>query len=82
MQKWLARLIIAPLVLVLASVGLMASPAAAITGNFTPDFDHEYVGLIAFYDADGEFVHRCSGTLLSPTVFLTAGHCIDISGAL
>ena len=81
MQKWFARLIIAPLALVLASVGLMASPAAAITGNFTPDFDHEYVGLIAFYDADGEFVHRCSGTLLSPTVFLTAGHCIDISEA-
>ena len=33
MQKWLARLIIAPLALVLASVGLLASPAAAITGT-------------------------------------------------
>jgi hypothetical protein len=33
------------------------------------------VGLVVFYDANDEFLWRCSGTLLTPLVFLTAGHC-------
>ncbi len=45
------------------------SPAEA------PDNVHTWVGLIDFYDAGGEFFQRCSGSLISPTKFLTAGHC-------
>ena len=56
-----------------------AAPAGAITGNFVEDNEHPYVGLIAFYDADGEFTHRCSGSLITDTVVLTAGHCTDAS---
>ncbi|WP_107773949.1 trypsin-like serine protease [Nocardioides sediminis] len=52
-----------------------APPAAAITGDFVEDFEHPYVGLVALYDEDGAYLQRCSGTLLSSTVFLTAGHC-------
>ena len=37
--------------------------------------DHPYVGLMVA-DVDGEPAWRCSGTLISPTVFLTAGHCV------
>ncbi len=61
-------------------LGLLTAgaPAQAVTGNFVPDFEHEYVGLIVFYDADGEFLWRCSGSLLTDTVFLTAGHCADV----
>jgi secreted trypsin-like serine protease len=61
----------------LAILAIAVSPAAAITGHWVEDFEHPYVGLVAFYDAGGEFVWRCSGSLISPTKFLTAGHCAD-----
>ena len=72
------RRVVAPIALALAMTGLMATPSGAITGNFVPDNEHEYVGLIVFYDESGEFMHRCTGSLISPTVFLTAGHCVTI----
>jgi secreted trypsin-like serine protease len=63
-------------------------PASAITGNYVEDFEHPFVGLIAFYSdrqgTDDAFLHRCSGSLLNDgtpadgsRVFLTAGHCTD-----
>jgi hypothetical protein len=65
------------LVAVLA-VGLLAvSPAMAIKeGEFDGD-RHPYVGLMVADDIDGNPMWRCSGALLSPTVFLTAGHCTE-----
>lgn len=76
------RLAIAPIALAVATTGLLASPSQAITGpNIAPDYEHTYVGLIAFYDDAGEFSHRCSGTLLSDQVFLTAGHCVTLDDA-
>lgn len=36
--------------------------------------DHPHVGLLVF-DVGGSPAWRCSGTLLSPRVMLTAGHC-------
>ncbi len=56
------------------------APASAITGHWVEDYEHPFVGLVVFYDQDGEFLWRCSGSLISPTKFLTAGHCTDTAG--
>ena len=71
------------LVLTLAAVlacTVFASPVKAITGNYEKDFVHDYVGLVVFYTTPDEvtgdpFSHRCSGSLISPTILVTAGHC-------
>jgi hypothetical protein len=65
------------LALVFASVTtlvLAAAPALAITKP-QPDTTHRNVGLVRFTTVDGRF--RCSGTLIAPTVVLTAGHCTE-----
>ncbi len=61
------------------AVAVAAAPAHAITKNWSDDNEHPFVGLVVFYDANGEFSHRCSGSLINPTKFVTAGHC---SGAI
>ncbi len=58
-------------------LAITVKPASAITGKYVKDFEHPFVGLVVFYDANGEFSHRCSGSLLTSTVFLTAGHCVE-----
>jgi hypothetical protein len=60
-----------------AALAVLPGSGRAITGNFVADNEHPYVGLVAFYDAEGEFMWRCSGSLLTDRVFLTAGHCTD-----
>lgn len=71
------RRLSALIALLAAVLVLGVVPASAITGNYSDDTIHPYVGLIAFYDKDDVFTHRCSGSLLTPSVFLTAGHCTD-----
>ncbi len=65
------RTVFLALVVVLAVAGV----ARAVTKSEPDNGAHPYVGLVGFYDASGTYVQRCSGTLLTPTVFLTAAHC-------
>ena len=54
---------------------LLAGGALAITYGQPDGDDHPYVGAVSLRDAAGKSLGLCSGTLLSETVFLTAGHC-------
>jgi V8-like Glu-specific endopeptidase len=63
------------LVIAALAMALSALPAVAIT-NGVPDTDERYpfVGLTVLQVGD-EIGVQCSGTLIAPTVFVTAGHC-------
>ena len=61
-----------------ASAALAAPSAQAITAGGNLDGNaHPYVGLMVAKDAAGTPLWRCSGTLLGPKLFLTAGHCTE-----
>jgi hypothetical protein len=65
------------LVVAVSLVAVLAAPASAITRGGFPDGDaHPYVGLMLATDG-GEPAWRCSGALISSTVYVTAGHCTD-----
>jgi hypothetical protein len=64
------------LVLALALVFGTLGSAGAITNGEPDNGRHPYVGL-AVFDVGGAPSHRCSASLLTPTVVLTAGHCTD-----
>ena len=71
----LKRLVV--LVAMIAALLGNAIPAYAITDGDLDNGDHPYVGLMVAKDAAGAPLWRCSGTLIAPTVFLTAGHCTE-----
>ena len=75
-------------VLVLATMALailLAGGVAQAIINGEPDRGpkaHPYVGALVSVPPSGEFkgqhIPVCSGTLISPRVFITAGHCTDL----
>jgi hypothetical protein len=73
------------LALVVGAIAALAlsAPVGAITNGQPDNGEHPFVGQLFFYDpdyVDSRFTDpggwfNCSGTLISPTVVLTAGHC-------
>jgi hypothetical protein len=74
------KLIVVLLVLMALLLGTIGT-ALAITNGEPDEGRHPYVGLMVADDVDGNPLWRCSGTLISETVFLTAGHCTEAPAA-
>ena len=58
------------------AVLLASGVAGAITYGQPDNNRHPYVGALVVSDEDGQMFTACSGTLISPTIFLTAAHCV------
>jgi hypothetical protein len=71
------KLLTSMLFLSSAVILAMTSTAYGITNGGPDNGEHPYVGLMVADDASGNPLWRCSGTLISPTVFVTAGHCTE-----
>jgi len=67
--------------LMITILALAVSPVGAITDGELDGDGHPYVGLMVAQTASGAPLWRCSGTLLSETIFLTAGHCTEAPAA-
>lgn len=71
MKKFYSAFMLAAILALFGSRGALAITDGSLDGN-----GHPHVGLLVF-DINGSPAWRCSGTLISPTVMLTAGHCTD-----
>jgi hypothetical protein len=70
MRKFLCLLAVAA-----AMTFVLAGSAGAVVYGTPDGNNHPYVGVVRFWDAKGNYLWRCSGTMISPKVMLTAGHC-------
>lgn len=68
------------LVVVLFVAAILVTPASAVRFGQPDNGEHPYVGIIVFSDSNGVPQWRCTGTMISPTVMLTAAHCTELAG--
>ena len=65
----------------LAATAFTTLPAAAVTNGELDGNNHPNVGLMVALDGNGNPLWRCSGTLIAPKLYLTAGHCTEAPAA-
>ncbi len=70
------RLVVAALAALVVAGGAMLY---AVTWGEPDGTRHPHVGTILFLASDG-YLYSCTGTLLSPSVMVTAGHCTSTDG--
>jgi hypothetical protein len=63
----------------IVAIGLSVT-VLAVKFGVPDDGEHPYVGLVVFSDSNNVPQWRCTGTLISSTVLLTAGHCTALEG--
>jgi len=66
---------------VIVILAVAVNPVGAVTDGELDGNGHPYVGLMVAQTAAGAPLWRCSGTLITPTLFLTAGHCTEAPAA-
>jgi Trypsin len=79
LRRW--RTLVAAVAATVALTVMAASPAGAITHGSLDGNAHPYVGLMTAHASNGNYLWRCSGTLLNANVFMTAGHCTEAPAA-
>jgi len=72
MKRRLGLLAVSAIVLLVTAL-----PALAVTNGEPDGGEHPFVGLMIAYDGAGNPLWRCTGTMMSETVYLTAGHCTE-----
>lgn len=78
-RYYFVSILVVASLLVVGFIGGPSSNVYAINYGEPDGEEHPYVGIVAVYDDSGKFVTRGTGTLISPTVVLTAGHVTSIA---
>lgn len=78
-SAWLRRIAALTCTVAALVIGLGTATAHAIV-NGTLDTVHTSAGSLVQLDGEGHLRTRCSGFLASPTVFVTAQHCLPLFG--
>jgi hypothetical protein len=69
------------LIFILMLIFVVVGSVVAVTDGVPDGNGHPFVGIMIAQDGSGNPLWRCSGTLISPKVFLTAGHCTESPAA-